>query len=757
MIKATCDYVVYPRKKTYDSEDYIIARFKTSAENIPAKYRDGKRVITFTAKGKGIPTSKKFDALLEGKWKWEEKYGLSLIVEKSDIATPSDKDGIISYLVTFLQGCGVKTANKIYDKFGQATIMVISSDPYKLLEVEGLRKRQVERMLKSYKETQHLQELTTLLSPYGISRKKIELIYNAFGENAVETIKSNPFVLEKYRGFSFETLDTMSQRFECSPAEPLRIKAALKSCLRLAMTGSNIFDEPRLKNGGNLFVNQYTLRSAALTLLNTRAGSQVSQTEVTNVIWTMYQNKELLGEKGNVYLPDNYYYEQMTARFVAEILYESKAKKYSDSDIESALSGVERDMKIELSNNQREAVFMVLQNPLSIITGGAGTGKTTVLKVILSCLKVLGENMDNVMLAAPTGKAGIRMTESTGYPACTLHKALGIVKEDDFEDEEAEITTLESTTDVVDEYSMVDMKLAYRMFLAVDRKKSRVLMVGDVGQLPSVGAGKVLNDFIECGKIPVTALKCIFRQAQESNIVRNSANINKGVHFLEFEKDFLINELSDTESILEAVISKYVDEIKKYGLDEVCILSPIKNKGNLCTNALNKAIQDLVNPKREQNERTVQGVRYREGDKIIQLKNILIDDMDICNGDTGYIKKIVKGEDGYIFRINFAGNRKVEFTEDDMKHCTLAYAITIHKSQGSEYKSVIMPLHSYMPTGMMTRNLLYTGVTRAKERLNIVGEKKVIHRAIDNNIANNRNTALADKIIYYCNYYEEVA
>ncbi len=775
MIKAKCTYIVYPKKSNYEPDEFIVAQCTTDAQNVPTVYRNGKRKITFRAKGKGIHTDRQFDVMLDGKWNFDEKYGLTLSVTSADIVIPSDKDGIIAYLVKFVDGCGKKTAEKIYDKFGSATIMILNDCPSKLLEVEGMRERKAKRMVKSYKSTRHLSELSYLLAPFNLSKSTIEFVYDVLGEDAVPLIKEDPFILQKFRGFSYSKLDEMSVRLNCKPDNPNRIKAALKECIRLAKVGSHIYkyeslvqgrnlnnthiyEQQNLIQGGNMYVNQFLLHLATFNLLNERRNSCVTAEQITAVMWEMKKNSELLGENGNVYLPNDFANEQKTARFISEMLIDSKVKRHNDdAETEKVICAVEEKIGIEFSKNQKEAIKMVLANPLSIITGGAGTGKTTVLKAVLESLIELEGKSLNIVLAAPTGKAAIRMTASTGYPAQTLHKTLGLVTEKDYYVSEEEIETLDADIIVCDEFSMADQNLAYRLFATVNRKKTRVILIGDVGQLPSVGAGKVLNDIIDSNVVPTTALNVIFRQAQTSNIVRNSSNIYRGVHFIDYSKDFLIYESTNIEEISNKVVDEYLKAVAEYGMDDVCILTPIRKNGQLCTNALNSRIQSVMNPLNENsNERVVNGVHFRVGDKVMQMKNITIDSdtenkVMICNGDTGYITKIKKSTDGFVFGIRFDGNRYFEYSEDDMHNVDLAYSITIHKSQGSEYKAVIMPLHQYMPDNLMTRNLIYTGVTRAKKVLHIIGDKKLIDRAIDNNIANNRNTMLAEKIKGYYN------
>lgn len=755
MFQAKLEYITYPHKNEYSPSDYIIGRFRTESSNVPAKYRNGKQTTVFSAKGTGIPTEKKFDILLEGKWNFSEKYGLELLVNKSDISTPEDSNGIKLYLQRFLTGCGVKTAEKIYKKFGQNTLFVLNNEPKRLLEVPGITETKLRRMLKNFNSYRQYQDLSLLLADYRVSKNSIETINSVLGEDAVKKIKENPFILEKFRGFGFDMLDTMSIRFGCNPSEPLRIKSAIKSVHKLAMRGAKtVFSDKTLQTGGNLYINQYTMRAATLTLLNHRNDSKVSVDQVTKVICDMAKEHELMGENGNSYLCDNYIHENKCAQYIVDVLLYSNCKRYTDEQIGSVLPKAEKFFGINLSNNQKKAVKMALQNSVSVITGGAGTGKTTVLKVFLECLRELGENVERELtLAAPTGKAAIRMTESTAYPASTIHKALGLVGEVDFYKTEDQFDSLNSNIIICDEFSMSDQFLAYRLFAAAPRSSCRILLCGDVGQLPSVGAGRVLNDIIESGVVPVTMLNVIFRQASESNIIKNSHNIYEGKKDIDFSKDFLITKENMPENIAQIVVNRYLELCHKYGKDEVIVLSPVTNTGGvLAVPKLNSLLQQAVNPPFPTlQEHSFHGCLFREGDKVMNLKNKVVDtikgdSVDVCNGDTGTIKKIKKTTDGWVCQIDFSFNRRIEFDMDDMNDITLAYACTIHKAQGSEWLGVIMPMSSCFPKTMLTRNLIYTGITRAREMVHIVGEEKVLLDSIDNIISIRRNTALSFKI-----------
>lgn len=299
------------------------------------------------------------------------------------------------------------------------------------------------------------------------------------------------------------------------------------------------------------------------------------------------------------------------------------------------------------------------------------------------------------------------------------------------------------------------MNLAYRLLIAAPRHKCRILLLGDVGQLPSVGAGNVLNDIIDSGVVPVTKLDVIFRQAQESFIVRNSKNVYEGVKEIVFDKDFLYTEEYDTNAISDLVCTEYIRQTNQHGIDEVVVLSPVRKNGTLAVNALNKKIQAIINPAMPGiNEHNFHGTTFRERDKVMNLKNRIVETVngrtvDLCNGDTGTIKEIKNTSDGYACVIDFSYGRTVSLNSDDMLEVMLAYACTIHKSQGSEWRSVILPLSSVFPASMLSRNLIYTGITRAKKQVNIIGDKRVLVKAIDNIITTRRNTALPYKIKKY--------
>ena len=749
-----CQYVL--TKFFSESNQFTIAVFKAKPNCFPDDFlsdeQKDKKYILFSAKGIGIPTQKNYNFELEGDLKLDNKYGLSLDVSNYNLIPPEDTEGIRQYLIDFIDGVGKKTADAIVKKFGKDTLNILENEPNKLYEVKHLRKKTVEKMIISFQNSKQFSDLIKLLAPFNISTNRAIKIKNCLEKNidgrkktqsAVDIIKQNPFILaEKLKGFGFDTLDLMAQQFGCSPTSNSRVRAGIISVLQ------------RAESSGNLCLPQRELVSQAYYLLNAKYNAEIiSAKDIAKTICAMAKDYTLLGDNGMAYISDNYFYESKTASIIAELL-SAKCEKY---ETDSILKEVESELHINLSNNQREAVNMAVNHQFSIITGGAGTGKTTVLNSILNVLYKLGYERNDIVLCSPTGKAAQRMKESTKHSASTIHSALNIRVSDEYLDnKEPEIDSLSCKLLVCDEFSMADMYITYRLFSAIDVQKTKVLLIGDTAQLPSVGAGNVLQEFIDSKAIPVTELNVIYRQALENKIVKNSTNIRNGIQKVEFDNKFqMLNEIN-VELAAELVANLYLKNVFEKGLDSVQVLSPLKKTGELATNQLNKRIQSLLNPpKINKVETKIGNITFREGDKVIQTKNSLIeitreDDsiktVPLNNGDTGIIKKIEKGEHGYLFTIDFGYGNCIQLNRDEMMDVELAYALTIHKVQGSEYKTIIVPLHVCMGDNMLFRNLLYTGITRAKECVYIVGSENCIHKCIRNNKIEIRNTQLAWRI-----------
>lgn len=757
---------------------YSINVYSTYVENIPLELQKfymvtGKRKIHFSAKGYSLPTSKSYEILLTGKMYISSQYGLQLDVESASIVIPSDTEGIKKYLCDFIDGCGPKTAEKIVKKFGKQTFQILDTEPERLYELR-IRKDTAKKMIDSYKYKSKYADLAKFLTPFNCGIKTVMKVQNHFekdlkkGEDVVEKIKKNPFILSDLRGFSFKILNEMGKKYNTSPTAPERIRAGIKEVLYNA------------EENGHLYLPQRKLKQFATQLLNKGLeGNPVTSRMVVDQIIQMAKNFELMGDNGNAYLQRNYCNETDTARIIRDLLLVKR--KYNSLD--KIMPKVEADLGFKLSKNQYEAVNMAINNQISLVIGGAGTGKSTVLKAIINCLYDLGFNYEDISLAAPTGKAAQRMYETTGHEASTIHSLLGLYSDEDVKPEER--IELHCKFLIVDEFSMADMWIAYKIFTSIEPKNTQVLFVGDTGQLPSVGAGNVLHELINSKEIPVTELNVIFRQAAENKIVSNSKAIREGLHNIEFNDDFSIlqvksddfkynvedgkpldehsRQMQAAEYAADYISEMYLSAVEKLGIDNVQVLSPLKNNGPCCTSFLNKRIQYSINPSSPtKKEHQVGGTLFREGDRVIQLKNVEVsvgeDKVILSNGDTGRLQQIYKDtNDNWCFKIDFGNNRVVIFDNEQMLNVKLGYALTIHKSQGSEYKKVFIPLLDYFPKNMLYRNLLYTGITRAKETIQIVGNPKLIHQCINTHIIINRNTALGWRIQNYIKAEKESA
>lgn len=584
----------------------------------------------------------------------------------------------------------------------------------------------------SFGKNKVFRELMTFLSPFHVTPKKANMILQKFRDQSVEIIRKQPYILCSVKGFGFLTVDAIARQCCAATNDPMRISGCVSYVLREAM-----------KQNGHLYLEQEILVKDALKVLNKELNLQpVTETEILKVLYRLVMQDSIVVEENRVYITQQHQEEEDTASMIARKLHE----RIPVLTIEKELEEAQEDLNITLSEQQKEAVRMVFANPISIITGGPGTGKTTVLKIILYIYQKKCGN--EVKLMAPTGRAARRMAESTGSgDATTMHMALGLFGDGDYE---ALIDELSADFINVDEVSMVDMHLAYEFFYKV-KAGARVLLVGDVHQLPSVGAGDVFRQLILCGKIPVTVLNLVYRQGKDSNIPINAQLINEGKTNLQWGDDFQMVECSGADAAAQIVKNIYLKEIQMYGMEQVQILSPYKVRSAAGVLELNRSLQDEVNPpvsgKRELH---LGGEIFREGDRILQNKNTEF----ASNGDLGTLVQIAEDEDNNpLVQIVFTDGRRVKYEAEQVEMIEHANAITIHKSQGSECQVVIIPwLKAFYP--MLKRNIFYTGITRAKQRVYIVGEWKAVCQAIHTDDTGTRKTMLAVKIQQYCERYQ---
>ena len=463
---------------------------------------------------------------------------------------------------------------------------------------------------------------------------------------------------------------------------------------------------------------------------------QLTEDMIANRALRLVYDNRLVSYKGNVYRQKTAQAEQHLAELLIQKLRQFHVRTYSDLDAE--LDKEERLLNLKLAPEQRDAVKTALTNGVAVITGGPGTGKTLIQRAILDIYRRKNPGKE-ICCCAPTGRASRRMEESTGYPASTIHKALGLIAGEDDEDDGPEM--LDADLILADEVSMLDVYLAEKLFRSISAT-ARLILVGDSDQLPSVGPGAVLKEIIASNQVPVVRLDQVFRQKNGSRIAANAKLIRHGNLSLEYGPDFEFYDSTDLSVSADIIETLYLQETAKYGIDNVVLLSPYRQKTETGANALNQRLQDKVNPPAEGKMDAVHGQRrFRTGDKVMQIKNC----EDINNGDVGYVTSITGTQTDSVVRIDFGDGRVVDYENSDLDMLDLGYACTVHKSQGSEFKSVIINLqcaHSVM----LVRPLIYTAITRAKEKVMIVGERRALCTAIRRVDTEQRGTKLAQRI-----------
>ena len=731
---------VYDRTIYYNpTNKYSIIRVKSADQSVPQQarsaYRHRDNMIRFVAVGYELPQTDKVSMLLEGEW-CSGKHGIQLKVDKFEEIVPQTVDGVRGYLSSRLvKGIGPKIAQQIVDRFGVDALNVIENQPERLLEIRGITEGKLEDIRDTFLESRCMRDLMILLSPFQITPAAATKIYEHFGARSVEILQDNPFELCQVSGFGFRRVDEIAAKNGMPFNDPKRIRGAIFASL----------DSQRQEHG-HLYLPEEAVKKSTAYLLNEKQPIPqlcVKASEIQPVLDNMVLHGELVCADGNFYRVQAFAQENETAQKIAAML----SVKPVPVDITHALEHIRNDLGINLSQRQCEAVYMAFRSNLSIITGSPGTGKTTVLRAIIQVFRLLYPE-GKIQLAAPTGRASRRMAESTGYAgAKTLHSLLGLMGEEGFTKEKPE--PLDADLIIVDESSMIDMWLAQKFFRRL-RPGTKLVLVGDVDQLQSVGAGDVFRQLIGSGLIPVTVLNQIFRQSKDSRIAVNAQRINAGDTRLDYGEDFRFIRSDTQEEAADVICRVYLNLVKQYGVEKVQILSPYRTEGACSTDQLNLVIRELVNPLREDAvDLKVGGSFFRVGDKVMQRKNI----DKVSNGDIGYIRKMERNDKGDMcVTIAFSDFRIVEYEMEDMTHIELAYATTIHKAMGSEYDYVVMPLiRSH--ARMLSRNIFYTAVTRAKKQVYLVGQKPALMVAIHKKVDGKRNTLLGERTAKYLKVY----
>lgn len=713
------------------TDGYCVFSYQTNDKAVPEEalnktfYQSGRHI---TAVGYHLPATDSIEVDLQGEWK-RSKYGLQLSVAAFEEVRPTDISGITAYLSSgLIKGIGPETAKAIVARFGSETFRVLDEEPEKLLQVKGIAKAKLERIKDSYQTSENLRELTAYLAPFGVTLKKIMKIEKEFGAKSLGIVKKDPFQLCTIKGFGFLTVDAIARKTKVSLNNPLRYSSALHYCLEDA------------KSKGHLYLPADQLVDETYELLNHDFAQEiVTRGAVIKALETQCDQYQLHNENGRVYLPQDRTNEIFVAKRIAQMLHDGASSYY---DFPEEIQHTERVLGYPLAPSQRAAVELCLSNKCSILTGGPGTGKTTTLRAILDVYR-RNHPWDEILLVAPTGKASRRMSEQTGFPASTIHKALGLLYDDD-SDYHAN-GKLEHDFVIVDECSMVDMKLACELFMQL-KESAKLLIVGDPDQLPSVGAGNVLREMIRSELVPVAVLDQVFRQAENSRIALNAYAVNHNDTHLLRGEDFVMLDVKDGEEAAELVVKHFLEAVREQGVENVQILSPYRRKGSVSADGLNVMIRDLVNPRRRGvNEIKCCGKVFREGDRVIQTKNT----SDMANGDVGIITSILgDSEDEKEVTIRLLDGTECVYAEDEMETMEHSYCISIHKSQGGEFPVVIIPLlrEHYI---MLRRNLLYTAISRAKEKVVLISQPQALFAAIHKCDVDKRYTVLADRIKAY--------
>ncbi len=666
------------------------------------------------------------NVVLKGVWKNHPSHGRQFEVTEYNVEAPSDILGIQKYLESGLvKGIGPVYAKKIVDRFGANTLEIIDKNPHRLYEIEGLGKKKVRQLKECWNEQRSIREVMVFLRAHGASPGYAQKIYKQYGDESIAKVKENPYQLAKeVFGIGFKMADSIASKLGFALHSPERLAAGIEFVLwELAGEGHTCYpiSEFLPLAAGQLEVETSLIEKQIQALINT----------------------QLVEREGKIWLKPYFAYEQGVAKDLLRLVHGRQAIRPIDASI--AADWVQKQLSIQFAEQQKQAVIQALTDKVHIITGGPGTGKSTITNAILAVTQKL---TNKITLAAPTGRAAKRLTQITHKLAFTIHALLemdfasgGFKKNKD--------NPIDCDLIIIDEASMIDTQLLFHLLRAIPTK-ARVLFVGDIDQLPSVGAGTVLRDLILSNQIGVTRLTEIFRQAKGSKIITNAHLINQGefpeIHTHE-RSDFHFISAETPEATSQIILELVSQEIPRlwnyHSIDDIQVLSPMK-RGIVGVEMLNEALQNLLNPSNNPIFRA--GRRFHLHDKVMQIKNNY--DKNVYNGDIGRISAIT--EESVLVRFD---EREVEYDLSDLDELILAYATSVHKFQGSECSCIVMPIHT-SHFKLLQRNLLYTAVTRGKRQVYLVGMAKAIGIAVNNNQVQTRHTGLKTAIAEMAKHFQ---
>ncbi len=737
IIEAVLEKIIFQKQEQH----FVIGSFETDDE-------------VFVGKGNIVNALEGKLYKLEGEFIDTAKFGEQFNFITATEIMPTEEDDIERLLASgIINGVGEKTARLIVEKFGEDTFEILELHPERLEEISGIGKKKSGEIHISFMEHMEFTTVSMELQKLGVESRYFVKLYEAFGIDASKILKENPYrLVDELHGISFNTIDKIAINLDFAENSPERIQAGLLDVLKTEMYN------------GHTFMYEQSLIEIVLEYLNVTSEEVGASINTLALLGRL--KVDIIEGLSLVYLWTNYVAEKSISKKLVDIMNEKS--NYINLDIDREIDSIEKVENLYLSEEQKIAVKTALEESFTIITGGPGTGKTTIINTIL---KVLERADLKVALAAPTGRAAKRMTESSGRPAFTLHRLLEYHSfGDDLEMGfgKNENNRLEEDVIIVDEASMIDL-LLMKGFTDALQTKTKIIMVGDTDQLPPVGVGSILQDLIDSDCFCQVQLKEIFRQAKESQIIVSAHAINKGEMIAENRKDgdffFMRENETDTYekiiSLAKTRIPSYLEDCK--GSYDIQILSPMK-KGRLGTHNLNKVLQEVWNPIDDMQAELVYGDKiFRVGDKVIQMKNNYeieytifvesdfllpknggeLEGTGVFNGDIGYISNI--DFESKRITVVFDGEKYVDYLGEAIGELELAYALTVHKSQGSEFRVVIMPIMG-IPKMLATRNLLYTGITRGKELVILVGSRTLLEKMIGNKEDKERNSALDMRI-----------
>ncbi|GAB3051203.1 SF1B family DNA helicase RecD2 [Virgibacillus ainsalahensis] len=717
------EYTGIISRMLYQNEDFLIAILRTNSEE-----------IKFTGDFYGVEKGEKMT--VRGTWEHHPKYGDQFAVESWERPIPQTEEQILAFLSSpMVKGCGKKQAREIVQSFGKQTLEIISAEGESCLtDIEGIGRKRAKNIVNSVTNTFEIQKIVSKLLVYGITTKMALRFYKEFGSNTVEILKRNPYKLTELDLIGFLKADEIAKRIGIMPTSGYRIEACLQYVLKKCCfeSGHSYIPKDEL-----LYETEKALNH------NSKPSDSVTKKELENSLMCT-EEKLIVNEDGCIFPKFLYHHEDNLSRKL------SKMRGFRNGrgmpKLKSYLEKYQRMQKVTLAEKQKDSIWKLFKEQLLILTGGPGTGKTTVIRAMIDIYKEMYPK-DKISLVAPTGRASRKLSEVTGQEASTIHRLIGYRQGEPpayHQDNKLPCELL-----VVDEISMVDVSLGNHLVQAL-KDNTKVLFVGDTDQLPSVNPGNILGDMIQAG-LPTIKLTEVFRQAQESQIINNAHRINQGKSILiDKEKDdffFLLQE--NPEKIAALMVRSAKQFISRgYALSDILLLSPMR-KGPVGTIALNEKLREALNPPNPDTQEWLVGKRvFRQGDKVIQILNNY--DKQIFNGDIGIIQSVTEEKDDNgdsidVMKVDYGG-KVISYTKKDTKELELGYTITIHKSQGGEAPVVIIPVTT-SHYNMLARNLMYTGMTRATEKMVFIGTEKAMNIAIHNDQILQRNSKLAERII----------